>query len=94
MIRPLAQGRSLPETLRRGLLQAAVTALLAAAQVGGLYGAWALGAVAAFGGGQGGLWALLGAAAGALVFFDFQPGLRFAASAVLICCARMVFCVT
>ena len=94
MIRPLAQGRSLPETLRRGLLQAAVTALLAAAQVGGLYGAWALGAVAAFGGGQGGLWALLGAAAGALVFFDFQPGLRFAASAVLICCARMVFCDT
>ncbi len=91
MIRPLARDKSLPDALRQGLTQCVVTALLAAAQVGGLYGPWALGAVAASGGRGRGLWALLGAMMGALVFFDFQTGLRFAASAVLICCANMAF---
>lgn len=92
MIRPLARDKSIPEALRQGLSQCVVTALLAAAQVGGLYGPWVLGAVAASGGKGRGLWALLGAMMGALVFFDFQTGLRFAASAVLICCANMAFC--
>ncbi len=91
MMRPAARDKSIPEAVRKGLVRCAVTALLAAAQVGGLYGAWALGAVAAFGGGQGSLWPLAGAILGALVFFDFQPGLRLAASAVLICCGGMAF---
>ena len=92
MIRPLARDKSIPDALRQGLSRCVVTALLAAAQVGGLYGPWALGAVAVSGGRGGSLWALLGAIMGALVFFDFQTGLRFAASAVLICCANMAFC--
>lgn len=75
-----------------GLGQAAVAFALSAAKVGGLYAPWALAAVAASRGR--GLWPLLGAAAGALVFFDFQTGLRFAASAVLICCANLAFCDT
>ena len=59
------------------------TFLLSAAHTAGLYGPWGVAAVAAAGGRVQGAWALLGAVAGALVFFNFQTGLRFAASAVL-----------
>lgn len=85
---PWAGDRHLPETL----CQAALAFALSAAKVGGLYAPWALAAVATSRGS--GLWPLLGTLAGALVFFDFQSGLRFAASAVLICCADLAFCDT
>ena len=81
--------KPLPDGWKRSALWAALTFLLSAAHTGGLYGPWGLAAVAA--GGKRGLWPLLGAAAGALLFFDFQTGLRFAASAVLICCANVAF---
>ena len=37
------------------------------------------------------LFAVLGALLGAYLFYDFQSGLRLAASAVLIYCANMAF---
>lgn len=85
---PAAPGGRLGEVLGQVVLSFA----LSAAKVGGLYAPWALAAVTVSRGR--GLWPLLGAAAGALVFFDFQTGLRFAASAVLICCANLAFCDT
>ena len=70
------------------------TFLLSAAHTAGLYGPWGVAAVAAAGGRVQGAWALLGAVAGALVFFNFQTGLRFAASAVLAFAVNLAFCDT
>lgn len=70
----------------------AVTLMLSAGKVGGIYNPWALAAVAVSGGQGKGLCAALGAALGAYLFCDFQTGLRLAASAVLIYCANMAFC--
>ena len=94
MIRPTVRDKLLPDALRQGLLQSVLVFALSAARVGGIYAPWALAAAAVSGGKIRGLWALLGAGAGALVFFDFQTGLRFAASAVLIYSANMAFCDT
>ena len=94
MKRPTIRDKSLPGALKQSALWGVLTFLLSAARTGGLYGPWGLAAVAVSGGKGRGLWALVGAAAGALVFFDFQTGLRFAASAVLIYCVNMAFCDT
>ena len=94
MIRPTVRDKLLPDALRQGLLQSVLVFALSAARVGGIYAPWALAAAAVSGGKSRGLWALLGAGIGALVFFDFQTGLRFAASAVLIYSANMAFCDT
>ncbi len=71
-----------------------VTFLLSAAHTAALYGPWGIAAAAAAGGHGQGVWALLGAVAGALVFFNFQTGLRFAASAVLAFAVNLAFCDT
>lgn len=94
MIRPTVRDKLLPDALQQGLLQSVLVFALSAARVGGIYAPWALAAAAVSGGKSRGLWALLGAGVGALVFFDFQTGLRFAASAVLIYSANMAFCDT
>ena len=94
MKRPTIRDKSLPDALKQSALWGVLTFLLSAARTGGLYGPWGLAAVAVSGGKGRGLWALVGAAAGALAFFDFQTGLRFAASAVLIYCVNMAFCDT
>ena len=94
MERIQARDKFIPDALKRGALQAALVFALSVARVGGLYAPWSLAAVAVSGGKGRGLWALAGAAAGALVWFDFQTGLRFAASAVLLYCANMAFCDT
>lgn len=70
---------------------AGTTMLLCGGTVGGLYGPWALAAVACCGGKGRGFWAAAGTLAGAYLFYDFQSGLRLAASAVLIYCANMAF---
>ena len=70
------------------------TFLLSAAHTAGLYGPWGVAAVAAAGGRVQGALALLGAVAGALVFFNFQTGLRFDASAVLAFAVNLAFCDT
>ena len=69
-----------------------MTAVLSAGRIGGLYGVWALAAVAVSGGRGRGFWSVVGALLGAYIFYDFQSGLRLAASAVLIYCANMAFC--
>ena len=74
------------------LLRGGAAFLLTAAQFGGVYAPWALGAVAASGAGLPGLTALLATSAGALVFFDFQSGLRHIAAAILIFAALTAFC--
>lgn len=86
MKRPTVWDR-LPKDALWGVLVLA----LSAARVGGLYAPWGLAAVAACGGGRRSAWALIGAFSGAVLFFDFQSGLRFAASAVLILCASLAF---
>lgn len=94
MKRPTVRDKLPSGELWQSLLRSVLVFALAAARVGGLYAPWALAAVAVSGGKGRGMWALLGAAAGALVWFDFQTGLRFAASAVLLYCANMAFCDT
>ena len=71
---------------------AGVTLVLSAGKLGGLYGPWALAAVAVSGGRGRGFWSAVGTLLGAYLFYDFQSGLRLAASAVLIYCANMAFC--
>ena len=66
----------------------AAALLLTAAAPGGQYAPWALAAVAAAGVGWPGLLAVVCAGLGALLFMDFQPGLRHTAAALLIFCAR------
>lgn len=68
-----------------------MTAALSAGKIGGLYGVWALAAVAVSGGRGRGFWSAVGALLGSYIFYDFQSGLRMAASAVLIYCANMAF---
>ncbi len=62
----------------------ALTFLLSAARLEGLYAPWAWAAVSLAGPGMRGFCALLGAAAGGFVWFDFQSGLRHMACAVLL----------
>ena len=78
---------SLPAKLRSYLHPAGLFALtfsLSSARLGDAYAPWALALVCLAGPKLAGLCSLLGAAAGAFAFFDFQPGLRFLASAILI----------
>lgn len=70
---------------------AALTFALSAARLDGTYAPFALAVVTLAGAGLSGFCSLLGAAVGALVFFDFQPGLRFLASAILIFSASTAF---
>lgn len=79
------------DRLPKDALWGALVLALSAAKVGGLYAPWGLAAVAVCSGGRRGAWAAVGAFLGAVLFFDFQSGLRFAASAVLICCANLAF---
>ena len=73
------------------LLQMALTFLLTSSQLARLHAPFALALVALSGPCLGGLLSLLGAAGGAFLFFDFQPGLRFLASAILIYSANTAF---
>ncbi|MFR6085997.1 MAG: hypothetical protein ACLUIX_01405 [Oscillospiraceae bacterium] len=66
--------------------QAALCCVLTAARLGGLYAPFSLAAAAAAGPGLPGLLSLLGVTGGALLFLDFQPGLRHAAAAVAALC--------
>ena len=68
--------------------QAALCCVLTAARLGGLYAPFSLAAAAAAGPGLPGLLSLLGVTGGALLFLDFQPGLRHAAAAVLLFAAQ------
>ena len=72
----------------------AAALLLTAAAPGGQYAPWALAAVAAAGVGWQGLLAVVCAGLGALLFMDFQPGLRHTAAALLIFCANTALCNT
>ena len=74
--------------------QAALCCILTAARLGGLYAPFSLAAAAAAGPGLPGLLSLLGVTGGALLFLDFQPGLRHAAAAVLLFAAQTAFCDT
>ena len=51
-----------------------LTLVLSAGKLGGLYGPWALGAVALSGGRSRGFFSALGALLGAYCFYDFQSG--------------------
>ena len=84
----------IPPKLRpyiRPLCLMALSFALSAAQLGGTYAPCALAIVALAGPKLPGLSCLLGAAAGAFAFFDFQPGLRFLASAILIFAVNTAF---
>lgn len=72
-------------------LQFALPFFFTAAQLRGLYAPFALALVAAAGNGLPGMLSLTGAAGGALLFFDFQPGLRQTAAAILIYAAQLFF---
>lgn len=72
----------------------ALTFALSAAQIGQTYAPCALAVTALAGPKLPGICCLLGSAAGAFAFFDFQPGLRFLASAILIFSGNMAFCDT
>ena len=74
--------------------QAALCCVLTAARLGGLYAPFSLAAAAGAGPGLQGLLSLLGVTGGALLFLDFQPGLRHAAAAVLLFAAQTAFCDT
>lgn len=79
----------------RPLLQPAATwaaaLLLSAGQFSGEHAPFALAIVAAAGPGLPGILSLFGAGIGGLLFFDFQPGLRFLAAAILIFSANIAF---
>ena len=84
----------LPPKLRPWLRPACLLALtfaLSAAQLGRTYAPCALAVAALAGPKLPGFCCLLGAAAGAFAFFDFQPGLRFLASAILIFSVNTAF---
>lgn len=68
-----------------------LTFLLSASQTTDGYTPWALGLLCAAGPGLPGLTCLAGAAAGAFLFLDFQPGLRYLATAILIFSANTAF---
>ena len=90
----MPKNRRVPAKLRPLLRPAGLMMLtfaLSAARLAGNYAPFALAAVALSGPKLPGLCSLLGAAAGAFVFFDFQPGLRFLASAILIFSASTAF---
>lgn len=72
----------------------AAALLLTAAATGGQYAPWALAAVAVAGVGWPGVRAVVCAGIGALLFMDFQPGLRHTAAALLIFCANTALCTT
>ena len=65
--------------------------LLSASQTTDGYTPWALALVCAAGPGLPGLTCLAGAAVGAWAFLDFQPGLRYLATAILIFAANTAF---
>ncbi len=72
----------------------AAALLLTAAAAGGQFAPWSLAAVAVAGVGWPGLSAVACACGGALLFMDFQPGLRHGAAALLIFCADTALCTT
>ena len=83
--------RSCWHALTALLARAAVTFFLSAGQLGEIYAPWTMAAVAVSGSGLSGLFALIGAACGGLLFFDFQTGLRHIAAAILIFAAAIAF---
>ena len=76
---------------RQAVLRVVLTFLLSAGQLSGAYAPFALAMIAAAGPKLPGLCCLLGAGAGALVFFDFQTGLRYIAVGILIFSANTAF---
>jgi len=74
--------------------QLTLSFLLTAARLSGGYAPFALALTAASGAGLPGLFCLAGAGCGALVFLDFQSGLRHLAAAILIFAANTAFCDT
>ena len=88
---------TLPGSLRRFfpmgklLARLLLTGLLAACQLSGGYAPFSLALVALSGARLQGLVSILGAGAGALIFLDFQPGLRHLATAILIYAANTAF---
>lgn len=87
-----AARQTAPHLPWRTLCRCAVSLLLTAAAPGGQYAPWSLAAVASSGVGWQGLMSCGCAGLGALLFLDFQPGLRHAASAILIFCANTALC--
>lgn len=81
--------RSLPQ--RKALAQMVLTFLLTASQLSSTYAPFALAMVATAGPGRAGFLCLLGAGAGSWLFLDFQPGLRYLATCVLIFSANTAF---
>ncbi len=71
--------------------QAVLSFLLTAGRLSDVYAPFSLALVAAAGAGLPGLFCLVGAGAGSLLFFDFQSGLRHFAAAVLIFAANTAF---
>ena len=74
--------------------QAALCCVLTRCPAGRTVRPFSLAAAAAAGPGLPGLLSLLGVTGGALLFLDFQPGLRHAAAAVLLFAAQTAFCDT
>lgn len=79
------------QRLSRPLAFSALAFALSAAQFSHAYAPAALAVTALAGPGVSGLFALLGVLGGTLVFFDFQPGLRLLACAILIYSANTAF---
>ena len=89
----LAHTRSVPQWQKIALPvgRFLLVFLLSAGQTTDGYTPWALAVICAAGPGIPGLLSLAGAAAGAFVFLDFQPGLRYLAISVLIFSANTAF---
>ncbi len=83
-----------PQVLLRWLGLFLLTFLLTAARLGGSYAPFSLALTTAAGAGFPALFCLLGDAAGAWLFLDFQPGLRHLAAAALIVSGNLCFCDT
>lgn len=83
-----------PNTLLEWLGLLLLCFLLTAARLGGSYAPFSLALTAAAGAGFPALFCLLGDAAGAWLFLDFQPGLRHLAAAALIVSGNLCFCDT
>lgn len=89
--RGLVRNRRTTEYMAGCALRFLLCALLVGAQLRGGYMPFALGFMAAAGAGSCGLFALLGALAGAWLFLDFSQGLRFLAAALLLYTASNAF---
>lgn len=88
---PLAREHRQLALVWQSVLRVVLTFLLSASQLSGAYAPFSLAMIAIAGPKLPGLCCLLGAASGALVFFDFQTGLRYIAVGILIFSANIAF---